>query len=171
MCDKTEETECLTIRFILSFFICELRPWLGCLKTCWDVSPREENDKALTQKGNVKSCEYFRPVYQTESSAFPNRAFSFHASIFRITCTEKTTENVLEGSTVYCSRETIPFLCSDFHQYPSASTWGLVMLLPWARGISDRSCFVAILCYFPTELSQVILPCLIKAFPPQICHS
>lgn len=61
------------------------------------------------KKGMFKSCEYFRPVYQTESSAFPNRAFSFHASIFYITCTEKITENVLEGSTVYCSRETIHF--------------------------------------------------------------
>lgn len=63
--------------------------------------------------------EYFCPVYQAEPSAFPNRVFSFHASIFCITWTKKTTENVLQGSTVYCSRETIHFSGFDFYQSPS----------------------------------------------------
>lgn len=70
-----------------------------------------------------KSYECPSPVYQTESSAFPNRVFSFHASIFCTTCTEKTTVNVLEGSTVYCTRETIHFSCSHLHQCPSGLHW------------------------------------------------
>jgi len=66
-----------------------------------------------------ESYKCFSPVYQTGSSAFPNRVFSFHASIFYMTCAEKTTENVLEGSTVHCIRETIHFCCSRLHQCPS----------------------------------------------------
>lgn len=71
------------------------------------------------KKEMFKSYECFSPVYQTESSAFPNRVFSFHASIFYITRTEKTTENILGGTTVYYIRETIHFSCSHWHQHPS----------------------------------------------------
>lgn len=93
----------------------------------WEYAESLAQGKKITghwpKKEMFKSYEYFNPVYQTESSAFPNRVFSFHASIFYITCTEKTTENVLEGSTVYCTREPIHFSCSHLHQCPSGLHW------------------------------------------------
>ena len=93
----------------------------------WEYAEILAQGKKMTRhwpkKEMFKSYECFSPVYQTESSAVPNRLFSFHASILYITCTEKTTGNVLEVSTVYFTRETIHFSCSHLHQRPSGLYW------------------------------------------------
>lgn len=81
VCDKTgrQRRQNAWLSDSSSFFICELRPRLGSLKICWDFSPREENGKAVTQKGNVQ-------VLWILLSCLSNRTFSFSKQSISISC-------------------------------------------------------------------------------------
>lgn len=109
----------MTMLPTLSVLFCEFRYDLNAWEYTEILTQGMKMTRHWPKKEMFKSYKCFSPVYQTNPSAVPNRISSFHASILYITCTEKTTENALEVSTVHCTKEKIHFSRSPLHQCPS----------------------------------------------------